>query len=187
MSLRFGNPMNISYFIQQATIRGIQATYNTEVFGIVWDIDLSILLDVEKKNGEIYIYTMNIRANYQRDDSGNITGFGSAFKVARLFERLGISGKINADGVIPEDYLQQVIGRNICVLFYRTGYREDGNVKFQAWDILDIDKNSLLAEFDAAQVKGYPRNYLSESDYSEDNSLEVGNSISNDGKDENLF
>ena len=184
MSLRFGNPRNVSYFIQQATIRGIQATYNNEVFGIVWDIDASILLDVVKKSGETYEYTMSIRASYQRDDSGNITGFGSAFKVARLFERLGISGKINSDGVISEEYLNQVIGREICVLFYRTGIRDNGNTKFQAWDVIDVDRKSLLAEFDSAQLKGYPKNYLSAI---EDESLEAENTISDDSKDKLIF
>ena len=185
MSLKFGNPRNVSYFVQQATIRGIQATYSNEVFGIVWDIDVSILLDVVKKTGEVYEYTMSIRASYQRDDSGNITGFGSAFKVARLFERLGISGKINADGIIAEDYLKQVIGREICVLFYRTGVRDNGNTKFQAWDVVDVDKNSLLAEFDSAQLKGYPKNYLSDSEV--DVHIEVNDITSNNEKDKFPF
>jgi hypothetical protein len=187
MSLRFGNPRNVSYFVQQATIRGIQATYNNEVFGIVWDIDVSILLDVVKKTGETYEYTMSIRANYQKNDTGQITGFGSAFKVARLFERLGISGKINADGIIPEDYLQQVVNKSIRVLFYRTGYRENGNVKFQCWDIIDVDKNSLLAQFDESQLKGYPKNYLSALESEDDNSLAEENTIPENEKDELIF
>ncbi len=162
MSLEFGAPRNqrISYFIQHAVVRGIQATYENEFFGIVWDIDLSILLDVTKKNGEIYTYTMNIRANYSRNNQDDIIGWGSAFKIARMFERLNIEGKLNEDGTVPEACLEEVIGREIYVLFYRTGIKESGDSKFQAWDIVDIDRSSILAEFDQSQQKGYPRNFL---------------------------
>ncbi len=162
MSLEFGVPRNqrISFFIQHAVIRGMQATYNNEFFGIVWDIDLSILLDVTKKNGEIYPYTLNIRANFSRNNQEEIIGWGSAFKIARLFERLGIEGKLNQNATIPETCLEEGIGREIFVLFYRTGIKESGDSKFQAWDIIDIDRSSLLSEFDAAQLKGYPRNFL---------------------------
>ena len=162
MNLQFGSQknMNISYFVQTATIKGIQATYNNEVWGINWDVDLSILLDVTKKNGEVYHYSMDIRGTFSKDSEGNIIGWGSAFKVARLFEKLGITGKLTEDGKIPEVCLQSVIEKEITVLFYRIGIREDGNVKFQCWDVVDSDKQSLLAEFESAQLKGYPRNYV---------------------------
>lgn len=162
MSLNFGSPKfsNVSYFIQKGTIKGVQATYKNEVFGITWDIDLSILLEITRKNGEPYPYTFNIRANFHRDSQGNITGWGSAFKISRLFEKLGLTGKLTSDGIIPDEYLNQIVDKEICVLFYRSGIKEDGNIKFQTWDVVDIDRDSLLEEFDYAQTKGYPRNYI---------------------------
>lgn len=166
MDLNFGSPKfsNISYFIQKGTIKGVQATYKNEVFGIQWDVDLSILIDIERKNGETFPYTLNIRANFHRDSQGNITGWGSAFKISRLFEKLDITGKLLPDGIIPDEYLNKLLEKDICILFYRTGIKDDGNVKFQAWDVIDVDRDSLLEEFDYAQTKGYPRNYFPQID-----------------------
>lgn len=161
MSLFFGlsSYANSSYYIQKAVIKGVQAAYNNEVFGIKWDIDLSVLLEVLKKNGGTYNYTMNIRVNFYRDAVGNVTGWGSAFKISRLFEKLNITGKLSREGVIPDSYLKELIGKEICVLFYRSGSRENGSSKFQAWDVVDVDKESLLSEFDFAQLRGYPKNF----------------------------
>jgi len=161
-NLNFGSPKysNVSYFIQKGTIKGVQITYNNEVFGINWDIDLSILLEIERKNGEIFPYTFNIRCNFSRDTQQNISGWGSAFKISRLFEKLDITGKLSSDGIIPDEYLNKLIDKEICVLFYRSGVKEDGNAKFQAWDVVDVNRDSLLEEFDYAQTKGYPRNYF---------------------------
>ena len=52
MSLNFGPPKfnSVSYFVQRATIKGVQALYKNEVFGITWDIDLSILLEMDSES-----------------------------------------------------------------------------------------------------------------------------------------
>ena len=185
MSLNFGSPKfsNVSYFIQKGTIKGVQAAYKNEVFGITWDIDLSILLEITRKNGEPYPYTFNIRVNFHRDSQDIITGWGSAFKISRLFEKLGITGKLNPDGVIPEQYLNQIIDKEICVLFYRSGIREDGNVKFQSWDVVDVNRDDLLAEFDYSQMKGYPRNYVPVTD----NESDLVNTVPDNHKSQNIF
>lgn len=151
--------MQPPYFIQQATIKGVKPTYNTEVFGIVWDVDLSILLEIIKRNGEPYNYTLNIRCNYQKDDTGIIVGWGSAFKLQKLFNVAGIEGRFNSDGTIPEELLKQLIGKSIYILSYISGLREDESLKYQSWDVVEKDRQSLIKEFESAQLKGYPRNY----------------------------
>ncbi len=164
MELYFGmfNSLRPPHFIQKAHIRAIKPTYNTEVFGILWNIDLSILLDIVKRNGESYSYTLNIRCNYQKDQSGNIIGWSSAFKISKLFNVTGVEGKMNIDGTIPEGILESVIGKEIFVLSYITGLREDQSVKYQMWDVVESDKQSLLKEFELSMLKGYPKNYSPE-------------------------
>jgi hypothetical protein len=102
--------MQPTYFVQKATIRGLKPTYDTEVFGIERDVDLSILLDIVKRNGQPYSYTLNIRCNYQKDERDCIVGWGSAFKLSKLFNVAGIEGAFNGDGTIPEDLLDRLIG-----------------------------------------------------------------------------
>jgi len=193
MKLYFGmfNSLRPPYFIQKAIIRAIKPTYNTEVFGILWDIDLSILLDIVKRNGESYSYTLNVRCNYQKDQSSSIVGWGSAFKISKLFNVTGIEGKINNDGTIPEAILESVIGKEIFVLSYVTGLREDQSVKYQMWDVVESDKQSLLKEFESSMLKGYPKNYSPEVLTAHSKPLIAGSDIepSNNSEDEeeNLF
>jgi hypothetical protein len=154
--------MQPPYFIQQATISGVKPTYNTEVFNILWDIDASILLTIVKRNGQSYNYTLNIRCNYQKNESGTIVGWGSAFKLQKLFTVAGIEGAFNDDGTIPEDLLERLIGKSIYVLSYISGLREDESLKYQMWDVVEKDRQSIISEFESAQLKGYPKNYAPE-------------------------
>jgi len=154
--------MQPTYFIQKASIIGVKPTYNTEVFGIQWDVDLSILLEIVKRNGQSYNYTLNIKCCYQKDQDGSIVGWGSAFKLSKLFIVTGVEGTFNEDGTIPEELLERLIGKSIYVLSYITGLREDESLKYQMWDIVEKDRQSIISEFDSAQLKGYPRNYAPE-------------------------
>ena len=192
MNLDFGifKFLRPSYFIQQALIRAIKPTYKTEVFGILWDIDLSILSDIVKRNGESYNYTLNIRCNFQKDQSGNIIGWGSAFKIPKLFDVAGVEGKINDDGIISENSLERLIGCNIFVLSYVTGLREDESLKYQMWDIVEKDKQSLISEFESAHLKGYPRNYSPEVLLANRKQIEVATDVvpaNNSDDDEELI
>ena len=46
------------YFIQAATIKAVQPLYQNEVFGITWDIDLCLLLEIRKQNGTHMIISL---------------------------------------------------------------------------------------------------------------------------------
>jgi hypothetical protein len=140
----------------------IKPTYNTEVFGIQWDVDLSILLEIVKRNGQSYNYTLNIRCNYQKNESGSIVGWGSAFKLQKLFTVTDIEGALNDDGTIPEDLLEQLIGKSIFVLSYISGVREKESLRYQMWDVVEKDRQSIISEFESSLQKGYPRNYAPE-------------------------
>jgi hypothetical protein len=154
--------MKPPFFVQQAHIRGAKPTYNTEVFGIQWCVDLSLLLDIVKRNGQSYNYTLNIRCNYQKNESGSIVGWGSAFKLQKLFTVTDIEGALNDDGTIPEDLLEQLIGKSIFVLSYISGVREKESLRYQMWDVVEKDRQSIISEFESSLQKGYPRNYAPE-------------------------
>lgn len=179
MELSFGMPrfMFQSYFIQPAVIKGVTVNYDSEVFGIVWDVELSLRLDITKRNGKSFEYTLNVRVNYTKDDEGNIIGWGSAFKISRIFEVLQLNGRLEENGCIPDNCLQQLIGKDIFVLSYRTGYKEDSSPKFQMWDVIDVSKESLMKAFLNSIEKGYPKNFAPASLRGEETHNVVGKQV----------
>ncbi|WP_448510004.1 hypothetical protein [Immundisolibacter sp.] len=147
------------YFIQAATIKAVQPLYQNDVFGITWDIDLSLLLEIRKRDGSTYDYQLNIRGNFKRDASGRILSWGSAFKIQKLFSNLSLVGVVNYDGTIEERSLQQLIGKDIYVLNYISGIKDDGRLRYQMWDIVAADRVVLQGDFAKSNESGYPKNY----------------------------
>jgi len=150
------------YFIQTATIKAVKPLYLNEVFGITWDVDLSLLLEIKKQNGSSYDYQLNIRGCFKRDSSGRIIGWSSAFKIQKLFNNLSVIGIVNDNGTIEEKSLQQLLGKDIFVLNYVSGLKEDGRVKYQMWDIIAADRVTLQTEFLKSTDLGYPKNFHKE-------------------------
>jgi len=147
------------HFIQTATIKAVKPLYMNEVFGIVWDIDLSLLLEVKKQIGSTYDYQLNIRGNFKKDTSGRIIGWGSNFKIQKLFNNLSAVGVVNSDGTLETRSLEQLIGKDIFVLNYISGTKNDGRLKYQMWDTVAADRTTLLTDFNKSLDSGYPRNY----------------------------
>lgn len=147
------------YFIQTATIKGVKPLYSNEVFGINWDIDLSLLLEIKKQNGSTYDFQLNIRGCFKKDSSGRIISWGSAFKIQKLFNNLSVVSSINSNGAIEENSLQQLIGKDIFVLNYVSGLKEDGSVRYQMYDAVAEDRPTIQNDFLKANESNYPRNY----------------------------
>ena len=58
------------------------------------------------KDGESYDYTFTISGNFKKDNPKN--PWGSAFKVAKFFEAVGVNTKdLNGDMVIPDAWFDQ--------------------------------------------------------------------------------
>ena len=157
----------LPYFIQKAIIKGVQVLYQNEVFGIIWDVDLSLLLEIKKKNGSTYEYQLNIRGAFKKDHSGKIIGWGSNFKIQKLFQCLKINGTVSSDGKISQSSLDALVNREVFALSYLSGKKEDGSNRYQMWDILSDSRDSVDEDFQNSNDKGYPRNYKPEMLYEE--------------------
>ncbi len=164
----------LKYFIQKAIIKGVQVLYQNEVFGIIWDVDLSVLLEIYRKNGTTYEYQLNIRGCFKKDDSGKIIGWGSNFKIQKLFQSLKINGVVNSDGTISQSNLDALVNREVFALSYLSGKKEDGSNRYQMWDILSDSKESVDEDFQYSNDRGYPRNYKPDMLY-EENKIQKSN------------
>ncbi len=173
----------MQYFVQKATIKGIQILYSNEVFGIVWDVDLCLLLEIHKRNGSTYEYQLNIRGCFKKDQSEKIIGWGSNFKIQKLFQSLKVNAVVAADGTIPQNSLDALIGNEVSVLSYISGLKEDGSHKYQMWDILSDNRTNLEDDFQYSNDRGYPKNYQPEL-LLEENKIQESNPVSDDVDDE---
>jgi hypothetical protein len=164
----------LPYFIQKAIIKGVQVLYANEVFGIIWDVDASILLEIYRKNGTTYEYQLNIRGTFKKDHSGKIIGWGSCFKIQKLFQCLKINGTVSSDGTISQSSLDALVNREVFALSYLSGTKEDGKNRYQMWDILSDSRDSLDDDFQYSNDRGYPKNYKPEMLY-EENKVQATN------------
>ncbi len=164
----------LKYFIQKAIIKGVQVLYQNEVYGINWDADLSLLLDIYRKNGTTYEYQLNIRGCFKKDDSGKIIGWGSNFKIQKLFQSLKINGTVSSDGTISQSSLDALVNKEVFSLSYLSGKKEDGSNRYQMWDILSDSKESVDEDFQYSNDRGYPRNYKGDMLY-EENKIQKSN------------
>lgn len=152
----------LPYFIQRATIKGVQILYRNEAFGYTWDVDLSLLLEIHKKDGSTFEYQLNVRGNFKKDSMEKIIGWGSCFKVQKLFQCLNINGVVNSDGTVSQSSLDSLVNKEVYVLNYISGLKDDGSNRFQMWDILSDNRDSLENDFQQSVEKGYPKNYQPE-------------------------
>jgi hypothetical protein len=180
----------LKYFIQKAIIKGVQVLYSNEVFGILWDVDLNLLLEIYRKNGSTYEYQLNIRGCFKKDDSGKIIGWGSNFKIQKLFQCLKINGTVNSDGTISQNSLDALVNREVFSLSYISGKKEDGSNRYQMWDILSDSRDAVDEDFQNSNNKGYPRNYKPDMLYEENKiqksnpgSVDFDDSLSDDSDD----
>jgi len=164
----------LKYFIQKALIKGVQVLYQNEVFGIIWDVDLSLLLDIYRKNGSTYEFQLNIRGCFKKDNSGKIIGWGSCFKTQKLFQCLKINGTVSSDGTISQSNLDALVNKEVFALSYISGTKEDGKNRYQMWDILSDSRESLDEDFQYSNDRGYPRNFKPEMLY-EENKIQKSN------------
>lgn len=104
---------------------------------------------------------LSVMGNFARDaQTRDISGWGSAFKVADLFAVLGFDMdalELDANNRIPEDYMKGLIGKKITYLSYVT---DQGKVR--NWDrFCSADMAETFGDFFMSdwENSGYPKNF----------------------------
>lgn len=146
------------------------------------DITLKLYFErVQKRGGGDFEPTHMMFANFKREAAengiaGKITGWGQAFRVALLLEKVGgYRGEIQENGTIPDEALESLIGRECFVLSYPARHREKGTKVTNNYQVVagpqmwDRDARGLipgdewlLKEFARELKGGYVRDYWRE-------------------------
>jgi len=120
MALTVGGNRNAGdgVFVNTRTIVGVENLSGQ------YDADVTLKLffePVQKRDGSSFEPNMMLFGKYVRDAKGEVSAWGSAFKIERLLSRVGQWNKtVNPDGSIPDEALEALIGKQCVVLQYPT-------------------------------------------------------------------
>ncbi len=106
-------------FINVPTILSATDISHQDIFhnGKPVDCGLELKLDV----GQSFYPTWKVYGNFKVGEGGKMD-WGSAFIVREFLETLGIKGNLNEDGSIPNEVLQELIGKQFIRLSYVRGF-----------------------------------------------------------------
>lgn len=159
MSLTIGKSSQFKgIFVNKAKIVKVEDLSHQTLQYINNSFDLAVKLtfDIGKSfNKEITFF-----GNFKRDADNVVQSLGAAFKVAKVFENLGIAGDLTPSNELPSDWLSAIVDKECYLLDYAIGVKDDGKTKFGSWDRIDTDKDFLLNDFLAEVKKGYPKKYV---------------------------
>lgn len=107
-----------------------------------------------------------IVGNFKKDDvSGEVMGWGSAFKVGDFFlKALDIKDvELTEDNQIPEQYLKDAVGKTVLRLTYAYSKNIEGKNKYKPWNKFGDPEKSpeiLIKGFNAQVEKGYIKDFI---------------------------
>lgn len=210
MALKFGDKREVGgegtsvkmmdgVFVDAGKVLAARVEYNSAKLP-TWkykdDVGLRIVLDVPGKdfNREIYIGG-NYKKAVKADGTAVVTGFGTAFKVFRVFTELGITGAINDQGILEEGAAASLVGQTLWYLVYVNRRQPNGKPGYETFELLaargDTETEDEVRERLLALFKGnnwaFGKRYMPEA--LEDPSDDFPFSLDNDpsGADTSLF
>lgn len=134
-------------FINVPTILSASDISHQDIFhtGKPVDCGLEVTLDV----GQSFYPKWKVYGNFKIGEN-NKMDWGSAFIVREFLETLGIKGSLNEDGSVPNEVLQDLIGKKFIRLSYVRGF--DPNKGKKRYD--DFRFVAVVDDFDnAAEVE----------------------------------
>lgn len=197
MELVFGTPkssggavssvkMADGVFVSNGIVTSAQLCYNCkerESSLYVDDIALRMKLKVEGLSFEKDLYIAGQWKRTKTPQGGMvISGAGSAFRVMRVFDELGIEGKVELpQGTIPQKYADRIVGQRLWFLDYAAYIKATGGTGYQTYPLVaapyDGEKEEdvplrLYELFKTDVERGYVKNFHPE--YANTNLQESG-------------
>ena len=148
-------------FINNATIASARSISNEDIYKNGRPVDVGIEFELEI--GKDFKPKFSVAGNF-KVENGEVVGTGSATTVKIALQRLGVKWeRLNPDNSIPQEILDQCIGKEIVRLQFPYKKADDG-VKnkyktFKQFYLASVPgaKEKLKAEFDKAVAGGYEK------------------------------
>lgn len=124
-------------------------------------IGVEMTLDI----GKDFEPTFYVGGAFKLDEFGDKVGIGTVKKVDILLESLGIDASLTEDNKIPEDVVNDIVGREFVRLSYVSGVKDNGKSKWSDWQEtrpVGTDFNDFTDAFLNAVNQGWVKNYKPE-------------------------
>jgi hypothetical protein len=144
-------------FITKATVKSVVdlSRQPLQYLNKAFDLAIKIKFDI----GRTFDKEVTVFGNFKRNADASVASFGSAFKVAKFFETLGINGSLTPTNELPLEWFAQSIGKTCYVLDYVVGIKDNGKPKYFTWDLFGFDDELLVNDFYKGVKKGFPKNF----------------------------
>lgn len=136
-------------FVDKGRIKAARIEYQTSRIES-WkpdDVVLRLKLEVE---GLDFDKDWATSGNYKKSGTPQggrvVTGIGSAFKVASVFDELGIKGEISDTGEFPPQAIEALRGREVFILSYVAYQKDNGKPGYRDYDILAAQQEGETEE-----------------------------------------
>ena len=146
-------------FVSEATIKNIVVKYDVQE---EWqkrpdDIALFLTLDV----GQNFDYEMRIGGFFNRNEDGSVKNWGAALKVKILLDALNIKGSLTKDWQLPDEIVEEMIGKKFLRLSYVSGTKDNGKARWFDWNEVGRlgQEDRLKERFMKAVNDGWVKNF----------------------------
>lgn len=161
-----GESSNKGYFTELRTIKNVTDISDQMHPNIMKQFDLMLKVEFEKGDkAQFEPYPLLVFGNFERDNSGNVIGKGSAFKVGVLLESAGLKFTIDSDKgnrVVPS-LVAGLVGKQVAILSYIYGAKKSDDGKWRAkwatWDIVGKTTKEIAENFEYQVKNNKIRNF----------------------------
>lgn len=159
-------------FIDEATIVAARSLSNEDVFknGRPVDVGIEFTLDVIKKDGSLLVFSngekpkLSITGNFKWDETNQKWLPSTTTGVRMALQRLQLKSftKLNPDNSIPQEVLDECVGKKIVRLQYPHKKNEQGKNMYRNFNQFYLAsvpdaKTKLRAEYDKSVAGGYTK------------------------------
>ena len=147
-------------FISKSKISGVEVFYDEKQ---KWQkhpdsIGIRMTLDIGKDfEPEFYV-----GGQFRKDEFGEKIGIGTVKKVDILLTSLGLDASLDENDKLPEDVINDFVGKEFIRLSYVSGTKDNGKSKWSDWQetcAVGIDFNLFTEKFLKAVNEGWIKNY----------------------------
>lgn len=140
-----------NYYINEGTVKSVQVNYNVPNKSDdtkIKDVELTIVLEMTKNNGEKFDKTIYISGNYKRNETTNqVEDWGSAFKVRSFFNAVGLTKWSTDDfGILPSSICEQAIGKNVFIIKYKSS-DDTGELLYRTYNMVGKSSSNIEKMF----------------------------------------
>lgn len=148
-----------NYYINSGIVKSVDIKYNVPVKSAsdkITDVEMVVVLDMVKENGEHFDKSIYISGNYKRNEITNqVDDWGSAFKIRQFFNVAGLNKWTTDDfGILPEGIAKQAEGATIYTISYLSS--DDEGTKYRTYKMVAKSAEQIEKMFLKDVAGDYP-------------------------------